>query len=148
MCSFLAFVVVGHLRVSSPVRFEVLTGVTTKICWDVAPCNLVCVCGLFEGTYYVCILGSCCVTCDLYRFKRNCFNLRGIYRKHIPEDSKKYSRNRPWRPIGLWDVKDPTLFRQSAHRWRQGCQPYAPAVLYSPETLCICFWYSFLLEAE
>jgi hypothetical protein len=22
------------------------------------------------------------------------------------------------------DVKDPTLFRQSAHRWRQGCQPY------------------------
>jgi hypothetical protein len=24
-------------------------------------------------------------------------------------------RNRPWRPIGLWDVKDPTLSRQSAH---------------------------------
>jgi hypothetical protein len=23
-----------------------------------------------------------------------------------------------WRPIGLWDVKDPTLSRQSAHRWR------------------------------
>jgi hypothetical protein len=22
--------------------------------------------------------------------------------------------NRPWRPIGLWDVKDPTLSRQSA----------------------------------
>jgi hypothetical protein len=21
----------------------------------------------------------------------------------------------PWRPLGLWDVKDPTLFRQSAH---------------------------------
>jgi hypothetical protein len=30
----------------------------------------------------------------------------------------KLSRNRPWRPIGLWDVKDPTLSRQSAHRWR------------------------------
>jgi hypothetical protein len=27
----------------------------------------------------------------------------------------KVSRNRPWRPIGLWDVKDPTLSRQSAH---------------------------------
>jgi hypothetical protein len=27
----------------------------------------------------------------------------------------KLSRNRPWRPIGLWDVKDPTLSRQSAH---------------------------------
>jgi hypothetical protein len=25
-----------------------------------------------------------------------------------------YPRNRPWRPIGLWDVKDPTLSRQSA----------------------------------
>jgi hypothetical protein len=30
----------------------------------------------------------------------------------------KLSRNRPCRPIGLWDVKDPTLSRQSAHRWR------------------------------
>jgi hypothetical protein len=29
----------------------------------------------------------------------------------------KLSPNRPWRPIGLWDVKDPTLSRQSAHRW-------------------------------
>jgi hypothetical protein len=25
----------------------------------------------------------------------------------------KLSRNRPWRPIGLWDVKDPALSRQS-----------------------------------
>jgi hypothetical protein len=30
----------------------------------------------------------------------------------------KLSRNRPWRPIGLRDVKDPTLSRQSAYRWR------------------------------
>jgi hypothetical protein len=50
--------------------------------------------------------------------------------------------------IGLWDVKDPTFSRQSAHRWRRGCQPYAPTALYSPETLFVCFWYSFLLEAE
>jgi hypothetical protein len=60
---------------------------------------------------------------------------------HVSEDSsvickvKSGSRNRPWRPIGLRDVKDPTLSRQSAHRWRQGCQPHAPAALYSPETL-------------
>jgi hypothetical protein len=27
-------------------------------------------------------------------------------------------RNRPWMPIGLWDVKNPTLSRQSAHRSR------------------------------
>jgi hypothetical protein len=33
-------------------------------------------------------------------------------------------RNRPWRPIGLWDVEATTFSRQSAHRWRWG-QPYA-----------------------
>jgi hypothetical protein len=31
--------------------------------------------------------------------------------------SKAIPRNRPRRPIGLWDVKDLTLSRQSAHRW-------------------------------
>jgi hypothetical protein len=60
---------------------------------------------------------------------------------------QSYSCKRPWRPIGSWDVKDPTLSRQSAHRWRLGCQPYAPAALCSPE-IFFCFWYSFLLEAE
>jgi hypothetical protein len=30
----------------------------------------------------------------------------------------------------------------------KGCQPEAPAALYTPETsLFFCFWYSFLLEA-
>jgi hypothetical protein len=29
-------------------------------------------------------------------------------------------RNRPWRPIGLWDVEAPTLSRQSVHRGRFG----------------------------
>jgi hypothetical protein len=29
-----------------------------------------------------------------------------------------YPRNRPWRHVGLSHVKDPTLSRQSAHRWR------------------------------
>jgi hypothetical protein len=28
---------------------------------------------------------------------------------------KRYPSNRPWRAIGLWDVEDPTLSRQSAH---------------------------------
>jgi hypothetical protein len=35
--------------------------------------------------------------------------------------------NRSWGHIGLWDVVAPTFYRQSAHRWRWGCQPYAPA---------------------
>jgi hypothetical protein len=36
------------------------------------------------------------------------------------------------------------FFRHSAHRWRQGCQPYAPAAFYPQEDS----WYSFLLETE
>jgi hypothetical protein len=34
------------------------------------------------------------------------------------KSKRKVSKANPWRPIGLWDVKDPTLSRQSAHRWR------------------------------
>jgi hypothetical protein len=37
--------------------------------------------------------------------------------------------NRPWRPIGLWDIDTLTVSRESAHRWWWGCQPYAPTVL-------------------
>jgi hypothetical protein len=40
---------------------------------------------------------------------------------------KNYPQNRPRSSIGLWDIKDPTLSKQLAHRWRRGCQPYAPA---------------------
>jgi hypothetical protein len=52
--------------------------------------------------------------------------------------------NRPWRPIGLWDVEAPTFSRQSARRLRWGCQPYALAALYTQEHS----WYSFLLEVS
>jgi hypothetical protein len=41
-----------------------------------------------------------------------------------------YPCNRPWRPIGLWEVEAPTFTRQSAYIWRWGCHPYAPAALY------------------
>jgi hypothetical protein len=30
----------------------------------------------------------------------------------------------------LREVKAPTILRQTANTWRQGCQPYAPAALY------------------
>jgi hypothetical protein len=33
----------------------------------------------------------------------------------------------------LWDVDAPTFSRQSAHRWRAVCWPYAPAALYPQE---------------
>jgi hypothetical protein len=61
---------------------------------------------------------------------------------------QSYLCNRQWMPIGIWHAEDPMLSRQSAHRWRYGCQPNAPAALYYPVTLFFCFRYSFLLEAE
>jgi hypothetical protein len=45
---------------------------------------------------------------------------------------QSYSCYRPWRPPGLRDVEAPTLLIQTANRWQQGCQPYAPAALYPP----------------
>jgi hypothetical protein len=44
--------------------------------------------------------------------------------------------NRPWRPMGR-----ETSPRQTAHRWRWGCQPYSPATVYTQKdfndvTLC------------
>jgi hypothetical protein len=57
----------------------------------------------------------------------------------IMKERKKWSYpcNRPWRPIGLWDAEDPTLSRQSAHRWQSGCQPYVPATLYPQKYLLL-----------
>jgi hypothetical protein len=48
----------------------------------------------------------------------------------------------------LLNVNDPTFSRQRLTDGGKGCQPYTPAALYSPETIFLCFWYSFLLEAE
>jgi hypothetical protein len=44
---------------------------------------------------------------------------------------------------GLWDVEAPTYSIQSAHRWRWGCQPYAPAALCPQEDS----GYSFLFHS-
>jgi hypothetical protein len=35
----------------------------------------------------------------------------GLY---LAKQKKSYPRNRPWKPIGLWYVEDPTLSRQPA----------------------------------
>jgi hypothetical protein len=42
---------------------------------------------------------------------------------------RSYPFNRPWRPVGLWDVEAPALSGQSSQRWRWVCQPDAPATL-------------------
>jgi hypothetical protein len=63
-----------------------------------------------------------------------------LYTKYKPIMSK-VSKSKvipcygPWRPIGLREIKAPTLLRQTATRWRQGCQPYAPAALYPQVSL-------------
>jgi hypothetical protein len=43
--------------------------------------------------------------------------------------------------LGLWDIENPALYRQPAHRWRWGCQPYGPVVFDSPD-------FFFLLEGK
>jgi hypothetical protein len=49
---------------------------------------------------------------------------------------KKLSRNRPWSPTELCDVTDPNcLDNRLTDGGKVVCQPYAPAALYSPETL-------------
>jgi hypothetical protein len=51
----------------------------------------------------------------------------------------RYPCYRPWRPIELREVKAPTLFRQTANRWGQGCQPYAPVALYPQVSFILRF---------
>jgi hypothetical protein len=70
--------------------------------------------------------------------------IRDRFKKNYSEKKNYYPRNRPWKPIGLWDVEDTTLSRQSAHRWRWGSALYAGCTLF-PRNIFF-FWYSFLLE--
>jgi hypothetical protein len=58
----------------------------------------------------------------------------------LPINSKVKAKlffNRLCRSIGLRDVKDPKLYRQSAHKRRLGHQPYAPAALYPQKDLVL-----------
>jgi hypothetical protein len=49
----------------------------------------------------------------------------------VNDKRESYPYNRPWRPVGLWDVKVPTFSRQSAHRWQWGLPPGRFLVLIS-----------------
>jgi hypothetical protein len=49
--------------------------------------------------------------------------------------------NRPWRPIGLWDIEALTISRKSANRWRRG-RPYALVDRFLPTRRFSC-WLSF-----
>jgi hypothetical protein len=51
-----------------------------------------------------------------HRFHMEGFNLKKL--NEVEGNVKKliYPRTWPWRSIGLWDVKNPTISRRSAHR--------------------------------
>jgi hypothetical protein len=48
---------------------------------------------------------------------------KNIFRSYILKLKKSYPRNRPWRPIGLWDVKIP---RRLNNRLRDGGKVVSP----------------------
>jgi hypothetical protein len=85
----------------------------------------------------------------LFSISDSCFVIfPGLFNDVIsPKKGKAIPVNRPWRPIGLWDVEAPTFSGQSAHRWRWGYQTYAPVVLYPQDdswfSFCF-FFFSFL----
>jgi hypothetical protein len=49
----------------------------------------------------------------------------------LPAPDSSCPCNRPWKPIGLWDVEASTFSGQSYNGWRWDCQPYEPAAIYS-----------------
>jgi hypothetical protein len=63
------------------------------------------------------------------KFHRANFVVASFIRNNNVKLKVKLSHNRPWRHICLWEVEDTTSSKESAHRWRWGCQPYAPTAL-------------------
>jgi hypothetical protein len=57
---------------------------------------------------------------------------------HHYENHKSYKnpRNRPWRPIGLWNIEASTFSKHSAHRWWWR-QPYVSTALYLPRRFLV-----------
>jgi hypothetical protein len=98
--------------------------------------------GIFTGSFPINDRGDTQTHTHTHTQQRDLISLPNFFQNK--ESRLKNFCNRPWRPIGLWDVEAPTFSRQSAHRWRWGCQPHAPAALYPQEDSR----YSFLLEAE
>jgi hypothetical protein len=64
--------------------------------------------------------------------------LAPLFAPHRKKSTSNWTPPLPWQgnrtrgSTGLWDFWAPTCSTQSAHRWRWGCQPYAPASLYPP----------------
>jgi hypothetical protein len=58
--------------------------------------------------------------------------------RQVPRKIKSSPCNKPRGPISLWDLEAPTFsLDHQAHRWRWGCQSYAPAALYPSESFLV-----------
>jgi hypothetical protein len=57
-----------------------------------------------------------------------------------------YFCNRPWRPVGLWDIKNFILCRQLTNGSEVVRLMYW--LCSAPQKHFICLWYSYLFEAE
>jgi hypothetical protein len=83
--------------------------------------SCVCVCIYMYIYIYIYILASYLLTSEQTRNMRY-VTASSLYHIYIYVCvcivQWSHSHNRPWRPIGLWGAKDPTLFRKSAHKWR------------------------------
>jgi hypothetical protein len=66
-----------------------------------------------------CLDSRLTVNCDILATCSSTYSpVRTSQEAHSVSIKYSYPSNRHWRPIGLWDVKDPTLSKESAHRWR------------------------------
>jgi hypothetical protein len=76
---------------------------------------------LTSSAHYVILLILLLLSLSLVQiFSEPCFKTpsqQHLTYQHI-EYKLSYPCNRPWRPIGLWDVEGLTLSRQSAQRWQ------------------------------
>jgi hypothetical protein len=58
------------------------------------------------------------LTSHFHLFRTSHFHIFFFNFKRHNVKRRSYPCNRPWRPIGLWEVETPTFSRHSAHRWR------------------------------
>jgi hypothetical protein len=81
----------------------------------------------FRSWFYILIEWLGCYS-GIVRFQERTFRQQSLWCFHVILlhsewnyvylYKKSYPCNRPWRPIGVWEVEAPTSSRQSAHRWR------------------------------
>jgi hypothetical protein len=64
-----------------------------------------------------CLDNRLTVNCEILATCSSTYSpVRSSQEAHSVSIKESYPCNRPWRPIGLWDIEDPTLSRQSGSR--------------------------------